>query len=167
MTYDFFADESDKIKILEFIFNQTDLQVFDLYSELGQNICKYENIEDITSKFDLKNGANPTLNFNLWSPKHGGQIVFRKVKLDPKYCNGHTFRYATEGWGLIQLYFGGLKNNQLTKSHIGHFNEKGALKWASMGDFKGKVSDWDWKAIQVTSRKLKYHIQHKMGLETA
>ena len=167
MTYDFFADESDKIKILEFIFNQTDLQVFDLYSELGQNICEYKNIEDITSKFDLKNGGNLTLNFNLWSPKHGGQVAFRKVKLDPKYCNGHTFRYATEGWGLIQLYFGGFKNNQLTKSHIGHFNEKGALKWASIGDFKGKVSDWDWAEIQVTSRKLKYHIQHKMGLKSA
>ena len=74
-----------------------------------------------------------------------------------------TFRYPTGGWGLIQLYFGGLKNNELNQSHIGHFNEVGALKNEGSTTFNGKVSSWDWTEIQATSRKLKYQIHNKFA----
>ena len=36
MTYDFFANKADKINILDFIFKNTDLKVFDLASPFGQ-----------------------------------------------------------------------------------------------------------------------------------
>lgn len=39
MNYDFFANSTDKIQLLEFIFAETDLQVFDLASEFSQEIC--------------------------------------------------------------------------------------------------------------------------------
>ena len=101
MTYDFFADESDKIDFLNYIFNETDLQIYDLSSEFGEEICQYKNIEDIVSKFDLKNGSKFSNTFQLWSPRFKGKADFKKVELNPEYCRGHTFRYATEGWGLI------------------------------------------------------------------
>ena len=158
MTYDFFADKADKIEILEFIFKDTDLQVYDLGSQYGQEIRQYKTSNEIYTKFDLEIDEFGTT-FQLWTPRHKGKPIFRKVDLDPKRCNGHTFRYATEGWGLIQLYFGGLKNNELKHSHIGHFNEKGALKWEE----NGLVSSWDWTEIQATSRKLKYQIHNKLA----
>jgi len=101
-------------------------------------------------------------NFILWSPDFRGKIQFRRVELDPKHCKGYTFRYSTNGWGLIQLYFNGIKNNELKYSHIGHFNEKGALNWESINELNGKVSDWDWQAIKKASSKLKRIIQSKM-----
>jgi hypothetical protein len=101
--------------------------------------------------------------FQLWTPRHKGQPVFRRIELDPKRCNGQTFRYSTDGWGLIQLYFGGLKNNLLSQSHIGHFTELGALKNEGVTTFNGKVSSWDWTEIQTTSRKLKYQIHNKLA----
>jgi len=64
--------------------------------------------------------------------------------------------------GLIQMYFGGVKNNQLHQSHIGHFNEKGALKNENGNELNGKVSDWDWKEVNFSSRKLKYQIDSKL-----
>jgi len=163
MTYDFFADKADKLKILEFIFNETDLHVFDLGSPYGQEICQYKTVEEISSKFDLEIDEFGTT-FQLWTLRHKGKPFFRKVDLDPKRCNGHTFRYATEGWGLIQLYFGGIKNNELKRSHIGHINEKGALKWEDTNNVKGLVSSWDWLEIQATSRKLKYQIHNKLAI---
>ncbi len=99
MTYDFFADESDKIDFLNYIFNETDLQIYDLSSEFDEEICRYKNIEEIITKFDLKNGEKFSMTFQLWSPRFKGNVDFRKVELNPKYCKGHTFRYATEGWG--------------------------------------------------------------------
>lgn len=129
MIYDFFADRSDKLQVLEFIFTETDLKVYDLNSQYGQEICEYKTVADIVSKFNLDNGDKFVTTFQLWSPRHKGKPLFRRINLNPERCGGHTFRYSTDGWGLIQLYFGGLKNNELHQSHIGHFNEKGALKW--------------------------------------
>jgi hypothetical protein len=164
MNYNFFADKSDKLEILEFIFRETDLHIYDLSSKYGEEISEYKNTEGIESTFDLENGGKSSVTFQLWSPRHKGQPVFRKVELNPKYCNGHTFRYATEGWGMIQLYFGGLHNQELNQSHIGHFNEKGALKWEDTNTQNGKVHSWDWKEIQSTSGKLKYYIHNKLAV---
>ena len=163
MNYDFFADRSDKLEILDFIFNNTDLQIYDLGSQYGQEICQYKSIDEISLKFDLEIDEFGTT-FQLWSPRHKGKPIFRKFYIDPKRCNGHTFSYATEGLGLIQLYFGGLKNNTLKYSHIGHFNEKGALKWEVANNLNGLVSSWDWTEIHATSRKLKYQIHNKLAI---
>ncbi|TWI80641.1 hypothetical protein IQ13_3320 [Lacibacter cauensis] len=163
MNYDFFADKADKLQLLEYIFSETDLQVYDLGSPYGQEISNYKSVDEISSKFDLSNGDKFAVTFQLWSPRHKGQPIFRKIDLDPKRCNGHTFRYSTDGWGLIQLYFGGLKNNKLNQSHIGHFNETGALKNEGINKFNGSVSSWDWTEIQTTSRRLKYQIHNKLA----
>jgi hypothetical protein len=164
MTYDFFADKNDKIEILEFIFRETDLKIFDHASPYGQEISEYKNVAEITSKFDLVQGDKFAVTFQLWAPRHKGDILFRRVELDPKRCKGHSFRYSTDGWGLIQLYFGGQKNNELNQSHIGHFNEKGATKHEDLNTFNGKVSNWDWTEIQLTSRKLKHFIHNKLAV---
>jgi len=164
MTYDFFADKADKFEILKFIFKETDLQVYDLGSLYGQEICQYKTVDEISSKFDLDNGDKFAVTFQLWTPRHKGKPLFRKIDLDPKHCNGHTFRYSTDGWGLIQLYFGGLKNNELNQSHIGYLNESAALKNKSLTTFNGKVNAWDWTEIQATSRKLKYQIHNKLAI---
>ena len=158
MTYDFFADKNDKIEILNFILTETDLQIFDSYSELGQEINQYKTTNDIVSKFDLENGAQFAILFQLWTPRLKGDLVFRKVDLNPKYCNGHTFRYACEGFGLIQLYFGGIKNNEVKRSHIGHSSEKRALSWGTTFGTVDHVKKWDWKEVEKVGRSLKYQI---------
>lgn len=173
MTYDFFADSSDKIEILNFIFNETDLQIFDLASVYEQEIARYRIIDDITSKFDLRKGGSPKITFQLWSPRFKAAPNFRKVILDPKFCNGHTYRFATEGWGLIQLYFGGVieinyggeLQTRLHKSHLGHFNHQGALAREDFNLEYGKVDQWDWMEIKKTSSQLKNYLHNKLAVK--
>jgi hypothetical protein len=164
MTYNFYAAKTDKLKILDYIFRETDLHVFDLYSASGEEICAYKSADQIAAKYDLENGSNFAVTFQLWTPRHKGKPVFRKIELDPKRCKEDTFRYSTNGWGMIQLYFGGVKNNLLHPSHIGHFNEKGASQKEGANNVNGTVSEWDWKEIQATANKLKYHIHKKLAL---
>ena len=164
MTYDFFADKEDKLEILEYIFKKTDLRVYDLSSLPGQEICEYKSTNEISEKFDLDNGDKFANTFQLWEPNHQGKPIFNKIILDPKYCNGNKFRFSTEGWGLIQLYLGGIKNNELHHSHIGHFSERGAVSWESTNETNGKVNLWNWKEIQSTSSKLKYIIHDKFSI---
>jgi len=165
MTYDFFADEADKIEFLNYIFKETDLQIFDLDSPYGEKVKEYKEIADIMSCFDLKNEANCSVHFQLWSPQFKAEPNFRKIELNPKYCKGHTFRFSTEGWGLIQLYLRGVNGAYLSHSHIGHFNKKGALKWEGINLTNGKVGLWDWKAIQKVSSHLKYQLDKKFSVK--
>jgi len=102
MTYDFFAGEKDKIALLTYVFENTDLQVFDLYSYYGTEITEYRTVADIVSRFNLKSDS---IYLQLWSPQFKGKIDFRSVELDPKRCKGHTFRYATGGWGLFSSIY--------------------------------------------------------------
>lgn len=165
MNYNFYANEDDKEQILQFIFKETDLRVFDSYSSYEREISEYKTLDEILSKFDLINGGEFAVAFQLWTPRHKGNIMFRRIELDPKKCNGYTFRYSTDGWGLIRLYFGGMKDNQLHKSQIGHFDEKGALGKENFSELNGKVSDWDWKEVNSSSRKLRYQIQNRLSLK--
>lgn len=164
MTYDFFATKTDKINLLDFIFSETDLKIYDHTSPYGQHISEYNSTNEIAAKFDLENGRQSSVSFQLWSEQFGGNLLFRKVALDPKYCNGYTFRYSTEGWGLIQLFFGGQNDNLLFNSHIGHFTKIKALKWEDTNQLKGRVDIWNWKEIEGASRKLKNHIHNKMAI---
>lgn len=163
MKYNFFADRTDKLRILQFIFSDTDLRVYDNYSLYGQEVCEYSTVDEIAEKFDLDNGDNFAVTFQLWSPRHKTKPVFGRIELDPKRSGGHSFRFVTDCWGLIQLYFGGIKDNQLNHSHIGHFNERNALKWERIRNLNGNVSDWDWSEIQHSSRRLKYHILNNLA----
>ncbi|WP_121355703.1 hypothetical protein [Flavisolibacter nicotianae] len=165
MTYDFYADQSDKLSILNYIFNETDLQVYDLASLYGQQIRHYKSSDEIAAKFDLINGDKFAVAFQLWTPRHGSKPIIRKVDLDPKHCNGHTFRYSTDGLGMIQLYFGGVKNGTLSLSHIGHFSEKDAAKWEETNKLNGSIEDWDWKEVQATSKKLKQYVRSKLAVQ--
>ena len=164
MNYDFFASASDKKSILDFIFKETNLRVFELYSEYGQEITEYKNTQKIISTFKLDTENHLPTTFNLWSDDFRGEILFRRIELDPKSCDGHTFRFATNGWGLIQLYLEELKTDTLKYSHLGHFNQKGALGREGINNFMGKADLWNWKIIEQASRKLKYYIHNKLAV---
>ena len=65
------------------------------------------------------------------------------------------------------MYFGGIHDRELNYSHIGHFNEKGALSREANGAKIGKtkVDGWNWKEIRKCSRSLKYRIHQKMAVD--
>ena len=123
MTYDFFASYNDQIPVVEFILNELNLHIYDLSSDWGKEVKIYGNSLAVAERVKAEAGQS---NFQLWAPRLGGEVIFRRIELDPKRCKGHTFRYSTDGLGLIQMYLGGQNANSLNKSHIGHFNEKSA-----------------------------------------
>lgn len=165
MNYNFFANKADKIRLLEFIFDETDLHLFDSYSPPEELIDEYTAANEVNDKFDLENGGQFAVTFQLWSPRFSEEIIFQKVDLNPEYCDGFTFRYATSGFGLIQLYFGGLVNNMLNYSHIGHNSEKRALAWEDTLATADRAHKWNWKEIERTSRKLKSVIHNKWSVD--
>ncbi len=156
MNFNFYAEKNDRKIILDFIFNETNWEIYDLYSSYGEEIVKYPTLEEIEHKIETEKRAG---HFNIYSPDFGGEVIFRKVNLDPEYCNGYTFRYSSEGWGLIQLYFGKVWNNKLEYSTIKHNSQVRANNWYSTYPEMANPDLWNWKEINKASRKLAYIIK--------
>ncbi|AZA91026.1 Uncharacterised protein [Chryseobacterium nakagawai] len=166
MQTDFFGTVEDKKLILDFIFSETNYLVFDHYSEFGEELKQYFSTSEILEKFDLENGKQNAVTFGLWNPLDKTKNIVRKVTLDPKYCNGHTFRYTSEGWGIQRLYFGGIQNGFLNASQFMGFNEKGAIAKDSIHpDHEQEAHQLDWKLIRSDQTKLKNYIEKKLGAE--
>lgn len=156
MNFQFYAEKNDRKFILDFIFNETNWEIYDLYSSYGEEIRRYTTLDEIEKKIEKdKRSAH----FNIYSPDFGGEVIFRKITLDPTHCNGHTFRYSTEGWGLIQLYFGKVWNERLEYSTIKHNSETRAINWYPTCPDMGNPDLWNWKEVSKVSRKLSYIIK--------
>jgi hypothetical protein len=82
-----------------------------------------------------------------------------QIRLDPKATGGATSREAVTGWGLIQLYLGGLSQRGLVHSHTNHNSEARARKWSDTIGNLGAVDAWDWKAVTSASRRLNARIR--------
>lgn len=164
MNYDFFASRSDKLRLLEFIFDETDIRLFDFYSRYETPIVEYSSANQIDEVFDLENGGQFSVLFQLWSPRFGREILFERLPLDPDRCEGKTYRFASRGLGLIQLYFGGVAKEVLNYSHIGHISEKRAIASDELLTINDRSDQWNWKEIQKSSRQLKYWIHKKMSV---
>jgi hypothetical protein len=164
MYYDFYAAPEDTKMIFDFIFSELQLEAYLSYSDAGQPMKSYNSTDEVFKDFSFVNSVGNSINFQLWSPNLGGDLVIEKINLDPKRCNGHVFRYATRGWGLIQFYCGVLNNNKLTFSHLGHHSLKKAMLWQDTNKGIGSVEKWNWKEVEISGKKLKYFIQKKLGV---
>jgi hypothetical protein len=157
---DFFATRADHEAVVRFLFDSTDVRVFESYSESDRDLREFRSFDDLAASYDV--GADPhghgtAVLLQLWSPsvEPGPNIV--RFALDPRRCGGHTFRHKIEGWGLIQFYLGGLHGRVITKSHYGHNSEARARKW-------GHDEGVDWAALTRLSNKIQYHVRRRLAV---
>ncbi|NDV94667.1 hypothetical protein D0T84_07005 [Dysgonomonas sp. 521] len=162
MNFNFYAEKEDRKVILDFIFNETNWEIYDLYSQYGEKIEKYTTTEEVEKKIETEKRS---AHFNIYSPDFGGEVILKKINLNPNACNGHTFRYSSEGWGLIQLYFGKVWNARLEYSTIMHNSETRARNWYPTCPDMGNPDLWNWKEVSKASRKLSNFIKKASSLK--
>ena len=156
---DFFAVESDQRAVLAFLFGETDARVFESYSEFGAPLREFKSVEEVAGAFTLgtdAHGNGHAVLLQLWSPSVMSSLDIERVNLDPQHCDGHTYRHRIGGAGLIQLYFGGVKDKVITMSHLGHQSQTRASAWGVSGGV-------DWEALTKLSSKIRYHIARRLG----
>jgi len=156
----FFAAVDDVRKILDFIFEHTDVRVFDRSSERGKEVREYGSTADILAVNRLCEGAQTEYTgdrFNLWSPSVVDQPTFRRINFNPGVFEGPQFRYTMEGGGLIVLSVGLAANGVVTRSELGGGSEQWARAW-------GKENGADWEGVRKLERKLQYHVRTRMAV---
>ncbi|HYV35252.1 MAG TPA: hypothetical protein VE988_06085 [Gemmataceae bacterium] len=162
---EFFAVHEDLRQVFDFLYGETDFHVFELYSEFGQEIREFKSFSELDGAFEIghdKRGRGFAILLSLWSPSVMTDPHIVRVKLDPKLCNGFTFRYTMGGFGAVQFYLGGLceRDKVVTKTHFGHSTERGARSC-------GYRSGVDWKALSKLSNRFRYHVSKRLAVAKA
>lgn len=153
---DFYALAEDCKDILDFIFAQPGWTLYELYSQWDKPVRVFSSTESVRDTFNL---CKESTHFQLYAPDMGGSVHYRRIERNA----GETVRNSTEGWGLIQVYFGDLSGGLLTNSHTNHNSETRAYNWSVTLPDLGDVGEWDWSGVERTSGKLVRFIR-KLGV---
>ena len=148
--------------LLRFVFAETDIRIFEHSSLPDSDLREFRSPEEVDEAFTL--GVDPDGNglavlLALWSPSVIPRLETRRIDFDPKRVRNARFRYEPSGGGLMQLYFGGITERIITKSHFGNNSRARARAW----DLESGV---DWEALARSSRKLQNNIRRRMAVES-
>lgn len=156
---DFYALGDDIRGLVHFIFEDTDLRIFESYSQYDAELREFRSFDELSAAFSLgsdAHGHGHAVLLQLWSPSVMPRVEFERIALK---VAGHSFRYCISGVGLIQLYFGGEHEGIITDSHYGHWSEAGARQRAA-----GDVDAVDWSALSRLSGRIQRHIRSRMAV---
>jgi hypothetical protein len=162
---DFYAAGADFFPVLTYVFKQSACRVFESYSPPGEEIAEFKSIEDLSARYPVGvcRGSGPSVLLQLVPPSASHHFTIRRISMQPELCEGHTFRYAVEGWGLIQLDLGGIGPQGLVNSHSNHNTEARARKWLETHRELGPIESWNWREITVVSSALNRFIRTKLA----
>jgi len=150
---DFYALGDDLRSLLRFIYAETDVVVYELASEFDRNARQFASLAELEAVFNL-DGCEVS-HLQLWSPTVMARPVIRRIELK---VPGHSFRYAVEGAGLIQLYLHGQRDGVIYHTHYGHWNEAGARQRSIH-----PAHDSDWQALGKLSGRIQRHIRGRLA----
>jgi hypothetical protein len=157
---DFYAVGADFEPVLDYVFERSGCRVFESYSQPDAEIREFESASDIYRCFPVGEckGSSQSIYLQLVPP--GADILFniRRIELNP--ATGHGVRFSISGWGLIQLYLGGITlEGRLIHSHTNHNSEKRAQKWSDTITDIPPPDAWDWKAVNRTSSAFNRYVR--------
>ncbi|MCL2310126.1 MAG: hypothetical protein FWC42_07630 [Proteobacteria bacterium] len=159
---DFYATLADHERLLRWLFADGACHVFELNSDVEQPLKQFHSADEVLSQFNRTHPTGEkrdTVYLQLYVQGASPPFVPRRVRLNPETCNGATFRYTAEGWGLIQLYLGTVTARGLNNSHTNHNSQKRAEAWVSTIPEMGNVGAWDFKKISAFSSYLNQQIK--------
>ena len=159
---DWYGEIEDHSQILDELFSENLCEVYELSSDYSESLKKFSGTSEVLEQFNKrhKNGmAWKAVYLQLHLIGSGPTFKPRRVELNPKKCDGATFRYRAEGWGLIQLYLERSSEGTLSASHTNHNSKLRAHKWAPTCLEMEEPAAWDFDSITKFSSRLNRRIR--------
>ena len=156
---DFYALGDDIRGLVDFIFAETDLRIFESYSEFDAELREFRSFAELSAAFSIGRDAprqGHIALLQLWSASIMPRVEFERFTLK---VPGYSFRHRILGVGLIQLYLGSEHDHFITESHYGHWSEAGARQRAT-----GDVDAVNWKELSRLSGRIQRHIRRRMAV---
>ncbi|MDO6471317.1 hypothetical protein [Maribacter sp. 1_MG-2023] len=108
-------------------------------------------------KYYLEDGlanGNVHFGFGIYNPEFKGKFFTSRIKLNPKYCNGKTYRFNTNGWGVIYLHLDLQKNENEIECRVSVNSKTRAQNWNNTNPEFGNPELWEWKIVESNARKI-------------
>ena len=140
-------------ELMELAFQIGEVRIFESYSEMEEEIVEIKNYQDYLNYFQKSiNQKKKHISFGLHYKEAEGFLRIRRINLNPKSCDGKTFRYNIEGWGIIHIQLD-LREERI-ECRIAVNTEKRAQKWESINPELKPSNLWNWKIVESKARKL-------------
>lgn len=136
-------------EIFNLIYGIEEVVVKESYSQFDKPAQIFANQKELIKHFlEDKNFKS----YAIYYPLAKGKVFEKTIILNPEKCNGHTTRYAQEGWGIIfiQCEF----KEEKIKCRISVNSEKRAQNWEPTYPELGQAIEWDWVVIKKLAGKL-------------
>jgi hypothetical protein len=136
------------------VFAQGPVIVRQAYSDFG---CGTKEFPDANVLLDdlhfVPRAGDVFRQYTLYYPEAKGHTHERRIALKPQACNGHTFRFCQEGWGLIQLQCDFRKHPRV-ECRIAVNSE---VRATTLGDTYPDIhipDSWDWTVVEKKAGRL-------------
>lgn len=154
----FYAADDDWPTVVRAVFESGVFRVFEADSAPGSQLQEFSAAADVP---DSRQGRS----LMLFVSESGPEPLARRIDLEPDGSDAADFRYTCEGWGLIQLDYGGPWRGGLRWSRTNHNTAKRAGAWAATYPELGDPADWDWSAVTKASSRLNRAIR-RLAVDT-
>jgi hypothetical protein len=151
---DFFGLDEDFYNLMQFVFSDTDLIVYEAYSRINHDIRRLSSADDLRSIAHERIGGCFLL--RAWSPTVTNSPIFNTFKLRSEIGSHRT---SLEGSGLMQFKQGSIETGHLHFSSFSHWNEAGALQRSTL-----PTEDVDWRAMRLISGRIHRHVRNKLAV---
>jgi hypothetical protein len=122
-------------------------------SELGQPLQRFASQAEIIAKAaHCIETKSHNYAFGLWYPSMKGEVLERKVELDPPR-DGKSFRYSLSGWGIIRIHLYAAQTHTL-QCRVAVNSEARAKSREDRHPELGPVSAWDWRVVETYAFRL-------------
>ena len=144
---------SDVPRIVEAVFALGVPGVYEAYSAFDSEILSFPGPQELAAYIQERSVRESFLGFVLYFPDTRGFVEKERIRLDPKKCDGHTFRYRISGWGVIQfqLDFGKPKG---VECRFAVNSEARANRWFGTYPEMKSPALWEWKLVEKHTRRL-------------
>lgn len=156
---DFYANGSDIIDVIDYMFELAPMKLFEAYSLKDQEIREFKSSKDILESSHIEDNHGGIFVRGWWETVTSKPYVER-FALNPTVGK---FRESLEGVGTFQILQGRphlLAANALNLSRFTHWNEKGAFQRANFSDTD--IAEVNWVEYRSLSNKLLRHIKNQM-----
>ncbi|MBP2478241.1 hypothetical protein JOF53_007113 [Crossiella equi] len=145
---DFYAAADDWPAVLATVFDLGLFRVLEADSAPGRDLREFHTADEVPS-------GRASHHLALFVTGSGPGPLAARIDFAPGAHPDASFRYTCEGWGLVQLQYGGpFGVRGLTLSHTNHNTAKRAAAWAATLTRLGDPEDWDWAKVTSASGRL-------------
>jgi hypothetical protein len=141
-------------EIVAAIFDNGTVVVREAYSDYDCVAKEFGDAKALSDSLKDTNGRGRSFrSYTIYYPDAKGYAFEKRITLNPKSCEGHTFRFTQEGWGLIQFQCD-FRNYPAVECRIAVNSSVRAGNWYDTYPEYQNPNLWDWDVIKKKAGRL-------------